>query len=114
MKTEIKINVRTYGVVIEDNRTGEVSFDTIVLDKQRVQAAQLLGMSDRNVIRHIYNRNGFNVRDIQFYHKTEISVDLGKLLADVQNPDCEQTEATNKENDTVEREEGAALEADAD
>ena len=105
MKTEIKINVRAYGVVIEDNSTGEVSFDTIVLDKQRIQAAQLLGMSDVNIIRHIYNRHGFNVQDIRFYHKTEIPVDLAELLR-------EQTEATNEEN-TVEREERAEQEADA-
>ena len=80
MKTEIKIQARVYGVTIRDERTGETKEDTIVLDKARVQAAQLVGMNDEDLIYRAYNRQGYRVLDItKPPRKMELTVDLEKL-----------------------------------
>ena len=76
MKTEVRISVRSYPVSIRDNRTGNVIKDVIVLDKNRLQAAGLLGMGDKDIIRRLYNRNGFSVLEVGQPVKRELIVDL--------------------------------------
>ena len=76
MKTEIKITARAYPVQIRDERTGEKQSDTIVLDKARLQAAAMVGMSDRDLIYRLYNRQGFRVEEIGEPAKADLTVDL--------------------------------------
>ena len=80
MKTEIEITARIYRVEIRDNRTGENSTDTIALDKARLQAGGLLGLSDEEIIRRTYNRAGFHVREIAAPVKRTVTVDLAQLF----------------------------------
>ena len=81
MKTEVKIQARAYAITLRDERTGEVLQDTIVLDKARVQAIQLVGMNDEDLIYRTYNRKGYRVLDIiKPPRKMELTVDLEKLL----------------------------------
>lgn len=82
MKTEIKIQVRSYLVQIKDARTGEKTEDRIVLDKAMLQAAAMIGMSDEDLICRMYNRQGFRVLKIGTPHKREISVDLHQIDKD--------------------------------
>ena len=80
MKTEVKIQARIYAVTIRDERTGEAKEDAIVLDKPRLQAAQLVGMNDEDLIYRTYNRKGYRVLDIITPpKKVELAVDLEKL-----------------------------------
>lgn len=80
MKTEVKLQVRVYAVTIRDERTGEMKEDTIVLDKNRLQAIQLVGMNDEDLIFRAYNRKGYRVLDIaKPPRKVELTVDLEKL-----------------------------------
>lgn len=80
MKTEIKIQARIYAVTIRDERTGEAKEDTIVLDKPRLQAAQLVGMNDEDLIYRSYNRQGYRILDIvKPPKKVELTVDLEQL-----------------------------------
>lgn len=80
MKTDVKLQVRVYAVAIRDERTGETKEDTIVLDKARVQAVQLVGMNDEDLIFRTYNRHGYRVLDIaKPPRKVELTVDLEKL-----------------------------------
>lgn len=80
MKTEVKIQARIYAVTIRDERTGETKEDAIVLDKLRLQAAQLVGMNDEDLIYRTYNRKGYRVLDIITPpKKVELAVDLEKL-----------------------------------
>ena len=81
MKTEIKIQVRAFTVVIRDERTGENKTDTIVLEKSKLQAAQLVGQSSKELIWRIYNRNGYRVLDIGKTDKREISLNLEEAYA---------------------------------
>lgn len=80
MKTEIKITVRAYPVKIRDERTGEKMDDTIVLTKQKIQAVATIGMSDRDLIFRLYNRQGYHVLDVGRPKKEEIIVDLLELF----------------------------------
>lgn len=79
MKTEIMITVRAYPVQIRDERTGETKGDTIVLSKQKIQAASTIGMSDRDLINRLYNRQGYHVLEVGKPKKKEIIVDLLEL-----------------------------------
>ncbi len=79
MKTEIMITVRAYPVQIRDERTGEKKGDTIVLSKQKIQAAATIGLSDRDLIHRLYNRQGYHVLDVGKPKKKEIIVDLLQL-----------------------------------
>ncbi len=81
MKTEIKIQARAYAVTIRDERTGYTKEDTIVLDKARLQAAQLVGMNDDDLIYRAFNRKGYRVLDVaKPPRKMELVVDLEELL----------------------------------
>lgn len=79
MKTDYTINVRCFPVVIRDERTRETRQDTIILDKQRLQAAQLVGESSKELIHRIYNRAGFRVLDIDTPERREINLNLDEL-----------------------------------
>ena len=89
MKTEIKITVRAYPVKIRDERTGEKKDDTIVLTKQKIQAVATIGMSDRDLIFRLYNRQGYHVLDVGRPQKREIIVDLLELFEGQEAGACE-------------------------
>lgn len=89
MKTEIKITARAYPVQIRDERTGEKQSDTIVLDKARLQAAAMVGMSDRDLIYRLYNRQGFRVEEIGEPAKADLVVDMEYLYWDQTLPELE-------------------------
>ncbi len=82
MKTEIKIAVRAYPVLIKDARTGKKINDTIVLEKARLQAGAMVGLGDEEIIYRLYNRQGYRVLEVGRPIKQEITVDLHKLYLD--------------------------------
>ena len=86
MKTEVKIQVRAYPVKLRDHRTGETSSDMIVLSKEMLQAAGLIGMTDEDLIYRTYNRQGYKVLEIGKPNKRELTVDLKRFCADTVCP----------------------------
>lgn len=79
MKTYMEINIRVFPVKIRDERTGLKTEDTIVLEKPRLQAAQLVEIDSKELIRRIYNQQGYKVLDIGKPLKQEITLDLKRL-----------------------------------
>lgn len=79
MKTYMEINLRVFPVKIRDERTGLKMEDTIVLEKPRLQAAQLVGIDNKELIRRIYGQQGYKVLDIGKPLKQEIELDLKRL-----------------------------------
>ena len=79
MKTELTIQVRVFPVTIGDKRTKEVRQDILVLTKEQLQAAQLVGQSSKELIYRIYNRQGYNVGEIGKPEKREITINLEEL-----------------------------------
>jgi len=79
MRTTYTIPVRVFPVKVRDERTGEELTDSIVLDKPRLQAAQLVGQSSKELIFALYNRRGFRVLEIGKARKTAVTVDLSAI-----------------------------------
>ena len=76
MRNEITIQVRAFPVLIEDARTGERSSDMLVLSKEQLQAAQLVGQSSKELIYRMYNRRGYKVLEIGKPDKHGLALDL--------------------------------------
>ncbi len=79
MKTCMEIQARAFHVTIKDERTGKTTEDVIVLDKPRLQAAQLVGQSFKELIYRLYNREGYKVLEIGYAEKKTIVLDLEQL-----------------------------------
>ena len=79
MKTELTIQARCFPVTIQDRRTEEKRDDTIVLDKQQLQAAQIVGQSSKELICRQYERQGCTVLDIGKPERREITLNLEEL-----------------------------------
>ncbi|MCI8827543.1 MAG: hypothetical protein HFE98_01670 [Ruminiclostridium sp.] len=79
MTNEVTMQARAYSVTVEDQRSGEKSVELIALDKQQLQAAQIVGQSSNELIYRLFNRQGYKVLDIGKPVKKEIVVDLTEL-----------------------------------
>lgn len=64
MKTTMKITLRALPVKIQDTRTGKTTEDKIVLTKEQLHAADLVGQSSKELITRLYNREGYKVLEI--------------------------------------------------
>ena len=64
MKTTMKITLRAFPVKIQDTRTGEIKEDRIVLTKEQLHTADLVGQSSKELITRLYNREGYRVLEI--------------------------------------------------
>ena len=56
MTNEVTMQARAYSVTVEDQRSGEKSVELIALDKQQLQAAQIVGQSSNELIYRLFNR----------------------------------------------------------
>lgn len=79
MKTTITIEVRRFPVTLRDERTGDITRDDLILDKQRLQAAQLVGQSSKELIQRFYNRQGFRVLEIGTPERRSLTLNLEDL-----------------------------------
>lgn len=80
MKNTITVQLRSFAVLIEDQRTGRIKDDVLVLSKEQLQAAQLVGQSSKELINRIYNREGYKVLDIGKAARKEAVIDLEGLF----------------------------------
>lgn len=83
MKTKFTLQIRAFPVTVGDERTKEVRQDILVLTKEQLQAAQLVGQSSKELIYRIYNREGYKVLEIGKPAKKGIPVDLEELYGEV-------------------------------
>ena len=79
MKTNISIEARRFPVTLRDERTGEIIQSSIILDKQRLQAAQLVGQSSKELIQRLYNRQGFRLLEISMPERRSLNLSLEDL-----------------------------------
>jgi len=61
MKTYQTIQLRAFDVHIRDERTREERKDIVVLTKQQLQAAQIVGQSSRELIYRLCRAQGYGV-----------------------------------------------------
>ena len=79
MKTNTSIEARRFPVTLRDERTGEIIQSSIILDKQRLQAAQLVGQSSKELIHRFYNRQGFRLLEIGTPERRSLNLSLEDL-----------------------------------
>ena len=79
MKTEWNIQARAFPITVHDHSTGQEREDQIVLTKEQLQAAQIVGQSSKELIQRIYNRQGFRVLDIGKPERRSIDLSLDEL-----------------------------------
>lgn len=79
MKTNISIEARRFPVTLRDERTGEIIQSSIILDKRRLQAAQLVGQSSKELIQRLYNRQGFRLLEIGTPERRSLNLSLEDL-----------------------------------
>lgn len=83
IETNYLLQVRAFPVVIRDELSGEVTDDVIVLDKARLQAAQMVGQSSKELIERLYDQNCYKVLSIGKAEKLNWNIPLGKLYMEV-------------------------------
>lgn len=76
MNTTITLQVRVYPVRFVSADGNDESESTITLTKTQLQAAGMIGLDDKALIRGIYKRNGFVVREIGKPIKRELTAQL--------------------------------------
>lgn len=79
MKNVITIEARKFPVTVESKEIDGFINDSIVISKQQLQAAQLVGQSSKELIERIYERKGFAVLDIGKPERKSIAIDLATL-----------------------------------
>ena len=97
MRTILKIQVRAFPVTVRDRATGQEREELIVLDKARLQAAQLVGQSSFELINRLCVQKGLAVLRVGKAEKREVTVNLNDLftlqsLYSARSAKCQQKE----------------------
>ncbi len=79
MKNEITLTLRAFPVLAHDHRTSKEADLTVVLTKEQLRAAQMVGQSSKELIERICGRQGYEVMEIGTPDKLAVTVDLDKL-----------------------------------
>lgn len=80
MKTEWNIQARAFPITVHDHSTGQEREDQIVLTKEQLQAAQIVGQSSKELITRLCERAGLTVLEIGKPEKREISLNMEELF----------------------------------
>ena len=83
MKTTFELVVRAFPVKIMDERTGEIIDDTIVFDKTRLQAANIVGQSSKELIERAYRSAGYKVVSIGKADRLTIDIRLDNIYKEL-------------------------------
>lgn len=90
MNNCVNVAVRDFAVLVRDERTDAESVGHIVLTRQQLQAAALVGMDSKELIRRAYGRQGYKVLDIVKSVKKTLAVDLysvdGEIVIEGREP----------------------------
>ena len=76
MLTSFMICVRAFPVRVYDHKTQTEREETVVLTKEQLQAAQLVGQSGKELIHRICDRAQLSVQEIGKPEKREITINL--------------------------------------
>lgn len=79
MKNVITVEARRFPVLAVKKDNQEPYSIHIVLTKQQLQAAQMVGQSSKELIHRICDRQGYKVLEIYKAEKKTIPVDLDRL-----------------------------------
>lgn len=80
IKSEITLILRVFPVLAHDHRTSEEAGLTVVLTKEQLRAAQMVGQSSKELIERLCEQQGYTVIEIGKPDKHSITLDLGELV----------------------------------
>lgn len=83
MKTTYDLQIRAFPVRVRDERNNWEQTDIIVLDKARLQAAQLVGQSSKELIERIYSKQGYKVLEIGKADKMTVAFQLENVYREL-------------------------------
>ena len=76
MNNTFTLTVRVFPLTIRDGRSGEISESTVILTKEQLRAAQLLGQSSNELLTRMCRRQGYTILRVGKPVKKTLSVDL--------------------------------------
>lgn len=79
MKHTIRVEARRFPVIVQAVDGCEELSDTIILTKQELQAAEIVGESSKEIITRHFARKGFTVLDIDKPERRTLTIDLNEL-----------------------------------
>lgn len=80
MKTTTTLVVRAFPVTVLERSTGTEREERIVVTKEQLKAAQLVGQSSRELIARLCERAGLTVLDVGTPKREEIGLNLEELF----------------------------------
>ena len=84
MKTYYELQIRIFPVKIRDCRTGEEWDDLIVIDKARLQAAQMVGQSSKELIERLYQKEGYTLLEVGKADKMTVDICLRNVYGELE------------------------------
>lgn len=79
MKNTITVTLRAFHVTAQDHQTGKEASITVVLTKEQLRAAQLVGQSSKELLKRLCERQGYSVIEIGKAARRTVSIDLDEL-----------------------------------
>ena len=79
MKTSITLTLRVFPVIVENTETQEVKKDVVVLTKEHLRAAQLVGQSSKELVTRICANEGYRIVEIGKPAKRDVTFNLPLL-----------------------------------
>lgn len=80
MKNKADLTLRVFPILGINNRTGNEETITVIVTKQQLQAAQIVGQSSKELIGRFCERQGYTVVEIGSPDKLSVTLDLDKLV----------------------------------
>lgn len=80
MKTTFTLQLRRFPVAVADPINGSVYEGTVVLTKEHLRAAQLVGQSSKELIARLCEDENCKVTEIGKPERLEVTLDLDKLF----------------------------------
>jgi hypothetical protein len=74
----IQISARRFPVTVQEGENGSTVVP-VILTKEQLQAAQIVGQSSKELIHRICNREGYTVLDIGKPERKTLEVNLNEL-----------------------------------
>lgn len=78
IESTIQIAVLRFPVTVQEGENGSIVIP-VILTKEQLQAAQIVGQSSKELIHRICNRKGYTVLDIGKAERKTLEVNLNEL-----------------------------------
>ena len=82
MRNQFSLTARRFPVLGHDHRTGDEAAITVILTREQLRAAGVVGQSSTELITRLCEKQGYSVIEIGQPDKVTIIIDLDRLVAE--------------------------------